>query len=402
MTNFVAIDFETTNQYRSSVCSIGIVIVRNGKIVDRFYSLIHPLPNFYTHWTSEVHGLTHEDTDSAPTFPEVWKQIEPLIKGLPFVAHNSPFDEGCLRAVFEIYEMEYPDYTFYCTLRAPRKLQPDLSNHRLDTVAKTYDYNLVNHHNAIADTEACAAIALKLYNMEEKNIFNDGLISHPLVKIIGLGNTSYILNELNSKYSRIISIDKFDDNNNLSLNGEVMGIVVVGDYDDEFSDAVSVLSGKVKLLLVLSTQEVTPPKGVDSLMVGNVCELHLGIKVILDILQLPNLIACDFIDICNLLKDSGRFNIISIEQEGKNPITTAIPKVNQRYKEINGNKMLINIAFNPENRTQVMAGDISSFQLWLDSLPHKIDVVWGVSCDDSLKYDSIRIDIITIYNELKS
>ncbi len=162
MTNFVAIDFETANQYRSSVCSIGVVIVRSGKIVDRFYNLIHPLPNYYTHWASEIHGLTYEDTDSAPTFPEVWRKIEPLIKGLPFVAHNSSFDEGCLRAVFEIYEMVYPEYTFYCTLRASRKLQPELPNHRLDTVAETCDYNLINHHNAIADAEACAAIALKL------------------------------------------------------------------------------------------------------------------------------------------------------------------------------------------------------------------------------------------------
>ena len=37
MTNFVAIDFETANQYRSSVCSIGVVIVRSGKIVGRSY-----------------------------------------------------------------------------------------------------------------------------------------------------------------------------------------------------------------------------------------------------------------------------------------------------------------------------------------------------------------------------
>ncbi len=131
-------------------------------IVDRFYSLIQPTPNYYTHWTTEIHGLTHNDTDNAPIFPEVWKQINPLIKGLPLVAHNSPFDEGCLRSVFKTYEMEYPEYPFYCTLKASRKLQPELPNHRLDTVAETCNFNLTNHHNAIADAEACAAIALKL------------------------------------------------------------------------------------------------------------------------------------------------------------------------------------------------------------------------------------------------
>ena len=93
--DFAAIDFETANNERSSVCSVGIVIVRDGEIVDTFYSLIQPEPNYYNYWCSQVHGLCSEDTDDAPIFPEVWKQIEPLIEGLPLVAHNKPFDEGC-------------------------------------------------------------------------------------------------------------------------------------------------------------------------------------------------------------------------------------------------------------------------------------------------------------------
>ncbi len=33
--NFAAIDFETANNERSSVCSVGVVIVRGGEIVDK-------------------------------------------------------------------------------------------------------------------------------------------------------------------------------------------------------------------------------------------------------------------------------------------------------------------------------------------------------------------------------
>lgn len=46
MKNFAAIDFETANQHRSSVCSVGVVIVRNNQVVDKFYRLIHPIPDF--------------------------------------------------------------------------------------------------------------------------------------------------------------------------------------------------------------------------------------------------------------------------------------------------------------------------------------------------------------------
>ena len=49
MKNFAAIDFETANQQRTSVCSVGIVIVRDGEIVDSYYSLIRPEPEYYSY-----------------------------------------------------------------------------------------------------------------------------------------------------------------------------------------------------------------------------------------------------------------------------------------------------------------------------------------------------------------
>ena len=119
MKDFAAIDFETANYERSSVCSVGVVIVRNGEIVDSFYSLIQPEPNYYCYRCTQVHGLTRVDTEEAPVFPKVWAQIEPMIEGLPLVAHNSPFDEGCLKAVFRVYSMDYPDYWSITIMHSP-------------------------------------------------------------------------------------------------------------------------------------------------------------------------------------------------------------------------------------------------------------------------------------------
>ena len=162
MKDFAAIDFETANNERSSVCSVGVVIVRNGEIVDSFYSLIQPEPNYYNFWCSQVHGLCREDTEEAPVFPDVWKQIMPKIEGLPLVAHNKMFDEGCLRAVFQVYQMDYPDYEFYDTLAASRQQMPELTNHQLHTVAAACGYDLKNHHHALSDAEACAWIAKEI------------------------------------------------------------------------------------------------------------------------------------------------------------------------------------------------------------------------------------------------
>lgn len=163
MTDFAAIDFETANRHRASVCSVGVVVVRGGRKVDSFYSLIRPRPNYYSPFTTAIHGLSRADTDEAPEFEEVWREVAPRIEGLPLVAHNSPFDEGCLRAAFDLYDMPWPGYRFYCTCRASRRrFGSRLPNHQLHTVAAACGFDLQAHHNALADAEACAHIALEL------------------------------------------------------------------------------------------------------------------------------------------------------------------------------------------------------------------------------------------------
>ena len=112
MKDFIAIDFETANECPSSVCSIGAVLVRDGEIVNTFYSLIRPEPDYYKWFCQQVHGLGHKDTDDAEVFPYVWRRMltELLDKveilsedsadnptAVPLVAHNAGFDSRCLR-----------------------------------------------------------------------------------------------------------------------------------------------------------------------------------------------------------------------------------------------------------------------------------------------------------------
>ena len=164
MTDFAAIDFETANYHRSSVCSVGVVVVRNGKITDKIYHLIRPEPEWYLWRFTQIHGLTAKDTENEKVFPHVWAEIEPKIAGLPLVAHNSSFDESCLREVLRVYQMDYPGYEFHCTFRTSQKIfRGVLSYFDLTTVAAHCGYNMENHHHALADAEACATIAMKIF-----------------------------------------------------------------------------------------------------------------------------------------------------------------------------------------------------------------------------------------------
>lgn len=167
MERFAALDFETANWNMTSVCSVGVVIVKDGVIEDKLYSLICPQPNFYSYRNTQVHGLRKSDTMDAPSFPEVWGKIAPRIEGLPLVAHNSVFDESCLKATYEFYRMSYPGYRFYCTYRLARKMFKGLVNYQLHTVSAHCGFELLDHHYALADAEACAEIMMAILRKDQ-------------------------------------------------------------------------------------------------------------------------------------------------------------------------------------------------------------------------------------------
>lgn len=81
MENFAAIDFETANRERTSVCSVGVVIVRDGEIVDTFYSLIKPEPNYYSYWCQRVHGLVRGTPMTLPSFPTCGPKLSRSSRG---------------------------------------------------------------------------------------------------------------------------------------------------------------------------------------------------------------------------------------------------------------------------------------------------------------------------------
>ncbi|MBD5226094.1 MAG: 3'-5' exonuclease [Bacteroidales bacterium] len=165
MDNFVAIDVETANNHPESICAIGAVKVKDGVIVDRFYELVKPEPEYYfRYFTEEIHGISRDMTENAPTFDRVWRRLQPIIGNLPLVAHNKAFDEKCIKAAHRVYQMDYPDYPFFCTLATARRTIPRAFCHSfsLPAVCDFLGIPFCNHHNALADAEACAKIAIAL------------------------------------------------------------------------------------------------------------------------------------------------------------------------------------------------------------------------------------------------
>lgn len=156
--DFVAIDFETANEQRCSPCSVGLVVVRGGKVVERISRFIRPFDFRFSPFCVRVHGIRPEHVENAPEFPAVWSEIRDYVEGSVVLAHNARFDMDVLRKTLSIYEITYRDICAYCTMEVARTVWPE-NHYGLADVARHLRIDF-NHHEAEEDARVCAEIAL--------------------------------------------------------------------------------------------------------------------------------------------------------------------------------------------------------------------------------------------------
>ncbi len=115
--NFIAIDFETANSHRSSICSIGLAIVENGKLLRTEHIYVKPTPNYYDGFNTHLHGIADRHTRDQKNFKEHWDYLQPLLHNKTLIAHNASFDCSVLRFTLDSYKIPYPELDYHCTLR---------------------------------------------------------------------------------------------------------------------------------------------------------------------------------------------------------------------------------------------------------------------------------------------
>ena len=156
---YVAFDVETPNRYNNRMSAIGISLVEDGRIVRDFYSLVDPEQPF-DWFNTQLTGISEETVADAPSFPELWPQIEPLLSSGVLVAHNASFDMGVLRKCLAAYEIDWtPCARAICTVVMGRSLLPGIS-HKLNDLCDYFGIAL-NHHRADSDSRACAEILIR-------------------------------------------------------------------------------------------------------------------------------------------------------------------------------------------------------------------------------------------------
>ena len=164
---YTALDFETANNYRHSICAAGITILDGDKPVYTNNWLIKPHANqgFAKH-NIEIHGITREAVENAQEFDKVYSLIKSHISGKIIIAHNASFDVDALTHTLSLYNIPIPEFEYLCSLRMARAVWPKLSAYNLHEICSFLNIEL-NHHEAGSDSRGCAEIISRI--MEEKH-----------------------------------------------------------------------------------------------------------------------------------------------------------------------------------------------------------------------------------------
>ena len=170
MYRYIAFDVETPRAANDRMSAIGISVIEDGAITKEWFSLVNPEVDFDA-FNVRLTGIDEDLVRNKPTFPEIWKEIEPIMSSGILVAHNAVFDLGVLKACLAHYEIEWmPSVKYACTVQIGRKLLPDMK-HNLNVMCDYYGIAL-DHHKADSDSHACAEILLRYFEdgVDEKSI----------------------------------------------------------------------------------------------------------------------------------------------------------------------------------------------------------------------------------------
>ncbi len=157
--SFVALDFETANERRDSVCAAGIALIEDGELKERKVWLVRPPDLYFNPFNVAIHGITARDVQDKPEFDVLWKSaLSNYLEGRIVLAHNASFDFSVLRSAFNRYGIPFPNITYSCTRLIARRAWPGQSSYSLDSLAYRLGITF-KHHDASEDAFACAEIA---------------------------------------------------------------------------------------------------------------------------------------------------------------------------------------------------------------------------------------------------
>lgn len=159
--SFTAIDVETSNDDRASICQIGMAVVRDSEVKDVIAEIIDP-QDFFNPVNVGIHGISEDDAVGRPTFREFFPTNERVVEAYPIASHTF-FDRTSLNRACEKSGCRPASNPWVDSATVARRCWPDLfgdSGYGLKNVAKTFGIKF-RHHDAGEDVRVTAEILLR-------------------------------------------------------------------------------------------------------------------------------------------------------------------------------------------------------------------------------------------------
>lgn len=161
---FVDLETTGTNARYNRVIEIGILKVKNNKVVKKYKQLVNPETRIDP-FIERLTGITQRDVENAPTFQQIKEDVLEILKDSIFVAHNVRFDYGFLRNEFKRHEINFKSRHF-CTVKLARLLYPGKRKYNLDSLISDFNIKCKSRHRAYDD----AKVLWEFYKIAQKDI----------------------------------------------------------------------------------------------------------------------------------------------------------------------------------------------------------------------------------------
>ena len=156
---FFALDVETANNDRGSICQIGVACVRPDNSIETWVTYVDPQVDRWVF--SYLHGISARTIKGAPTFAEVLPVLQGALTG-QIVYQHSGFDRSAVAAACGNANLPIPQWDWRDSVHIARAAWPELrgnGGHGLGSL-KLHLGLVFDHHDAGEDARAAAEVVL--------------------------------------------------------------------------------------------------------------------------------------------------------------------------------------------------------------------------------------------------